>query len=69
MTNPKHLFCYFCPRDFRDAAQMVAHLDQCHEGWVEVLTEMNGFEVPEQYPILEYKLQLAELLLEEPILC
>ena len=48
---------------------MVAHLDSYHEGWVEFFMETNGFEVPEQYPILEYKLQLAELLLEEPIEC
>jgi len=69
MTTPKRFFCYFCPRDFQDAAQMVSHLDGRHEGWVEFLTEINGFEVPEQYPIPEYKIQLAELLLEEPAVC
>jgi hypothetical protein len=52
--------CLYCGKTYHSAAQLARHLDTRHQGWVQTILGKLGVEVPEVYPIPEYRTAIAQ---------
>jgi hypothetical protein len=53
------IFCLYCGKPCRSALTLAHHLDSRHQGWVENVLRRIGMDVPETYPISEYRCAIA----------
>ena len=52
--------CLYCGKAYHSALSLAHHLDQQHQGWLENALRKIGMEVPETYPIPEYRRAIAQ---------
>ena len=55
----KSIHCLYCGKSYRSVLTLAHHLDSQHQGWVENVLRKIGLDVPEVYPIPEYRCAIA----------
>ncbi len=57
--------CPICSQQASSVQTLVTHLDRWHPGWVQEFMSRRGFVVPPSYPVREFRVALAALLVSE----
>jgi hypothetical protein len=55
----ERIHCLYCGKMYHSALSLAHHLDRQHQGWVENVLRKIGLDVPEVYPIPEYRCAIA----------